>query len=279
MIEAPMIEAPMIKSIVLRWIAPGSMGCLLVLLSVLIGVKAAAAKAPVPDAQAVAIDLQRVADWQIAHFRDTYGGRDEPHHIRDWTNSALYVGMLKFTYGLAWGVNNGLLKKKKYLPAIHRAWAALTSHVTAEGMLGYVQPIGAEPGQAWPDKSEVYGSGAFLAAGSEVYRLIRGPLPVPIPRSAQLDAAIEAAERALDKERSNSCIRPKSLVCAFCTGAKRRFCLGKRPLETFVSWSDLSIDADKLQFTLHYEREVAGDITGEAQWHSYLNRFADDSGY
>ena len=38
-------------------------------------------------------------------------------------------------------------------------------------MLGYVQPIGAAPGKAWPDKTEVYGTAAFLSAGSEIYKL------------------------------------------------------------------------------------------------------------
>ena len=82
-------------------------------------------------------------------------------------------GTAFFTYGLAWGVNQGLLDKKTYGKAIERGWASLVSHVTPEGMLGYVQPVGAAPGQAWPDKSEVYGVGAFLAAGSEVYKLSR----------------------------------------------------------------------------------------------------------
>jgi len=40
--------------------------------------------------------MQRVADWQITHFRDTYSGREKPHHIADWTNGALYIGMGKF---------------------------------------------------------------------------------------------------------------------------------------------------------------------------------------
>ncbi|WP_323816287.1 glycoside hydrolase family 88 protein [Cellvibrio sp. NN19] len=82
-------------------------------------------------------------------------------------------GTAFFTYGLAWGVNNGLLERKTYGKAIERGWASLVSHVTPEGLLGYVQPVGAAPGQAWPDKSEVYGVGAFLAAGSEVYKLSR----------------------------------------------------------------------------------------------------------
>jgi rhamnogalacturonyl hydrolase YesR len=76
-----------------------------------------------------------------------------------------------FTYGLAWGINKGILDYDTYEPAVRKGWKAVSSHVTAEGMLGYVQPIGAAPGKAWADKTEVYGTGAFLSAGSEVYKL------------------------------------------------------------------------------------------------------------
>lgn len=76
-----------------------------------------------------------------------------------------------FTYGLAWGVNNGILDKETYEAAAIKAWKSMVGHITDEGMLGYVQPIGAAPGSAWPDKTEVYGTGAFLSAGSEIYKL------------------------------------------------------------------------------------------------------------
>lgn len=79
-----------------------------------------------------------------------------------------------FIYGLAWGINQKILSKEKYLPTVISGWNAITSHVTDEGMLGYVQPIGAAPGKAWPDKTEVYGAGAMLSAGSEVYQLFGG---------------------------------------------------------------------------------------------------------
>ena len=39
-------------------------------------------------------------------------------------------------------------------------------------MLGYVQPVGAAPGDSFADKTEVYGIGAFLAASAEVYKLV-----------------------------------------------------------------------------------------------------------
>jgi len=81
-------------------------------------------------------------------------------------------GSAFFTYGLAWGINNGLLKRAKYEPVVRKGWDNLVSHVNTDGLLGYVQPVGAAPGSARADKSEVYGVGAFLAAGSEVYKLL-----------------------------------------------------------------------------------------------------------
>ncbi len=79
-----------------------------------------------------------------------------------------------FCFGLAWGINHGLLERDVYEPIVLRAWRALEQCVTPEGMLGYVQPVGAAPGDSFPDKTEVYGIGAFLAASAEVYRLLGG---------------------------------------------------------------------------------------------------------
>ena len=79
-----------------------------------------------------------------------------------------------FTYGLAWGINKGILDKATYGSVVQKAWNAMVSYVNSDGMLTYVQPIGAEPGEAFPDKTEVYGVGAFLSAGSEVYKLYGG---------------------------------------------------------------------------------------------------------
>jgi unsaturated rhamnogalacturonyl hydrolase len=76
-----------------------------------------------------------------------------------------------FTYALAWGVNNDLLDRAEYEPAVRQAWNALVKCVTPEGKLTHVQPIGADPRKFDEDATEVYGVGAFLLAGSEVYRL------------------------------------------------------------------------------------------------------------
>lgn len=76
-----------------------------------------------------------------------------------------------YTFGLAWGVNNGLLDKATYTPAIHKAWNALVACQKENGMVGWVQDIGADPQPASADSWQNYGTGAFLLAGSEVIKL------------------------------------------------------------------------------------------------------------
>lgn len=76
-----------------------------------------------------------------------------------------------YAYALAWGVNQGLLDKATYEPAVRKAWAALVSCVNEDGKLTHVQPIGADPKKFKEDATEIYGVGAFLLAGSEVYKL------------------------------------------------------------------------------------------------------------
>ncbi len=89
----------------------------------------------------------------------------EKYPLKETSGSGFY------TYALAWGVNQGLLDRTKYEPAVRRAWAALISCVDADGKLTHVQPIGADPKMFAPQSTEVYGVGAFLLAGSEVYRM------------------------------------------------------------------------------------------------------------
>jgi rhamnogalacturonyl hydrolase YesR len=76
-----------------------------------------------------------------------------------------------YTYALAWGVNQGLLDRAQFEPAVRQAWTALVGCVDADGKLTHVQPVGADPKKFAEDSTEVYGVGAFLLAGSEVYRL------------------------------------------------------------------------------------------------------------
>ncbi|MDH3345557.1 MAG: glycoside hydrolase family 88 protein [Kiritimatiellaceae bacterium] len=95
-------------------------------------------------------------------------GGVEGYPIKETSGTSFY------TFGLAWGLNNGLLDRATYEPIVLKAWQALSECVTDEGLLGYVQPVGAAPGDSYADKTEVYGIGAFLAAGTEVYKLVGG---------------------------------------------------------------------------------------------------------
>jgi unsaturated rhamnogalacturonyl hydrolase len=80
-------------------------------------------------------------------------------------------GSAFFCYALTWGINNNILPAKEYLPVVKKAWAGLNQYVTAEGKLQWVQPIGASPDKVTIDNYQEYGSGAFLLAGSELYKL------------------------------------------------------------------------------------------------------------
>lgn len=82
-----------------------------------------------------------------------------------------------YTFALAWGLNRGILDRAKFEPVVRRAWQALVECVTAEGKLEHVQPVGADPKKFDPTHSDVYGVGAFLLAGSEIYRLALADLP------------------------------------------------------------------------------------------------------
>jgi rhamnogalacturonyl hydrolase YesR len=80
-------------------------------------------------------------------------------------------GSALFTYGLAWGVNQGLLDRATFEPAVRKAWTALVGCVNDDGRLTHVQPAGDHPVQFSADATSPYGGGVFLLAGSEVYKM------------------------------------------------------------------------------------------------------------
>lgn len=113
------------------------------------------------------IKVQREDGFWNASLHDPnhYGGRET-------SGTALFV------YGLAWGINNGILSENKYKPAVVKGWNALVEEaVFPNGFLGYVQSTGKEPSTGQPVTAtrrpdfEDYGLGCFLLAGSEVYKM------------------------------------------------------------------------------------------------------------
>lgn len=88
-------------------------------------------------------------------------------------------GTSLFLYGFAWGLRQGILSPEKYRSPADCAWNAISGVVHANGSLGYVQGTGKEPKDGQPltaDKIpdfEDYGTGCFLLAATEYYRLIQ----------------------------------------------------------------------------------------------------------
>ncbi len=85
-------------------------------------------------------------------------------------------GTAFFTYGLLWGINNGLLTDPEYTQAALKGWNYLSkTALQKDYTIGYVQPIGekAIPGQVVDRKSVTnFGTGAFLLAACEYVRFL-----------------------------------------------------------------------------------------------------------
>jgi rhamnogalacturonyl hydrolase YesR len=104
--------------------------------------------------------------WNVSlHDSTNFGGKE-------------LTGTAMFAYGMAWGINNGLIDKSTYLPVLTKAWNAMVKDcVHQDGFLGYVQGTGKEPKDGQPvtytskPDFEDYGLGCFLLAGTEVYKL------------------------------------------------------------------------------------------------------------
>ncbi len=117
---------------------------------------------------ALALALVQRSDgfWNVSlHDPNNYGGKETS-------------GTAFFTYGLAWGVNHGLLDAETYTPIAMKGWDGLVNDsLHPNGFLGYVQSTGKQPSDGQPvgydtvPNFEDYGLGAFLLAGSEVYKL------------------------------------------------------------------------------------------------------------
>lgn len=77
-------------------------------------------------------------------------------------------GSSLMVFGMAWGVNHGVLDRKTYMPVIEWAWSGLLQHVYADGRVGDMQQTGAEPAYYLPSSSYTYGVGGFLLAAAEL---------------------------------------------------------------------------------------------------------------
>ena len=89
------------------------------------------------------------------------------------------TGTALFLYGMAWGIQQGILKDKEYRPACDKAWEALLSCLHKDGFLGWNQGTGKDPSAGQPvtftsmPDFEDYGTGCYLLGLSEYYKLLK----------------------------------------------------------------------------------------------------------
>ncbi len=105
-------------------------------------------------------------------------------------------GTALITYAMAWAIRRNLLDRSLYQPCVEAAWNGMATHaVHPNGKLGYIQGVAQRPRQSQPVTYETtsdFGVGAFLLAGTEIYKLTTDPAPSIAPRTVYQaeDAAI-----------------------------------------------------------------------------------------
>jgi len=76
-----------------------------------------------------------------------------------------------FVYGLAYGINQGILEWEEYIPVAEKAWSSLCDAVSREGKVEWGQPVGYQPVMHRQEDSHEYVTGTFLLAASEIYKM------------------------------------------------------------------------------------------------------------
>jgi unsaturated rhamnogalacturonyl hydrolase len=74
------------------------------------------------------------------------------------------------TFGLAWGVNNGILTDQRSKDVVEKGWEAITNAVSDDGRVNWVQHVGKSPDPVKESDSQLYGTGAVLLAASEMLK-------------------------------------------------------------------------------------------------------------
>jgi uncharacterized repeat protein (TIGR02543 family) len=101
-------------------------------------------------------------------------------------------GTALFTYGLAWGISNGLLGYDDFYPTMAKGWNGLCAvAMQPSGQLSLIQNVGEKPIPTNQLASSVdFGVGAFLLAASEVVKLADGTMPQLPVRPISLESVV-----------------------------------------------------------------------------------------
>jgi rhamnogalacturonyl hydrolase YesR len=114
--------------------------------------------------------------WRSSMLNVTAGGgacswgktpRDSCDPVAETTGTA------NFCYGLAWGINAGLLPSTEYAPVVAKAWEWLSkTALHADGLVGNCQPGGASPENNFDtNTTNDFCVGPFLLAAGQVSRM------------------------------------------------------------------------------------------------------------
>lgn len=179
--------------------------------------------------------------WNVSlHDSTHFGGKE-------------LTGTALFTYGIAWGIREGWLDGKTYLPVVARAWNGMVGDALhPDGALGYIQGIGMEPKDDQPvtyDKLPLnpdFDLGCFLLAGSEVYQI--GTVPAAnmdeskVPPYQEPDPLMTADGRRINSVKKWASAQRPAIYRLF-----EKNVYGRMPtLSIPVSWSPEVVDSSAL---------------------------------
>lgn len=116
------------------------------------------------------VDLFQNMATQLAALQMPSGG---------WSSSLLFPERFDFqtemsataffVYGIAWGINNGLLDRATFGPIATNGWREMQNFINRDGTIAHIQIVGKEPGPVddGADGRE-YGYGAVIMAGLQM---------------------------------------------------------------------------------------------------------------
>lgn len=81
-------------------------------------------------------------------------------------------GSALFCYAMAWGINNGVISKKRYEPHVRKAWTVLVKNVDDKGCMRRCQVVAHQPANVKETDTDWFGQGFFLLAATEVLKMV-----------------------------------------------------------------------------------------------------------
>ena len=121
-------------------------------------------------------------------------------------------GTCFFTYAMAWGINNKILDRATFEPAVRKAWSGMTKNVQADGELMRVQDVNSQPGPTALISTKAYAEGAFCLTGNEMITLVSGVSAQDRPAAATHGSKSSLLSKRLFVREGNHLVLPAGAV-------------------------------------------------------------------